>query len=101
MLITSARFVECLPKAKQSRWGGVQGWKNWRENDIASREENDVDGIVADDHIDDAEDDQNDSVDGGRPYGKLDGVRGSVADCREEEAIAHSNEPWKYILILL
>ena len=27
-----------------------------------------------------------------RPDGQLDGVRGGVADCREEEAIAHSNK---------
>ena len=39
-----------------------------------------------------AEGDQGDYVDARRPDGQLDGVRGSVADGREEEAIAHSNK---------
>ena len=39
-----------------------------------------------------AEEDQGDYVDARRPDGQLDGVRGSVADGREEEAIAHSNK---------
>ena len=39
-----------------------------------------------------AEEDQGGYVDPRRPDGQLDGVRGSVADGREEEAIAHSNK---------
>ena len=39
-----------------------------------------------------AEEDQGGYVDPRRPDGQLDGVRSSVADGREEEAIAHSNK---------
>ena len=48
--------------------------------------------IASNDHINGAKLEQDDCVDARRPDGQLDGVRGSVADGREEETIAHSNK---------
>ena len=99
-------FVGCPPKAKQNQWEGERGWKNWREDDCVDylwyatkfNIGDHFDHVIANDHIHGSEEDQDDCVDARRPDGQLDGVRGGVADRREEEAIAHSNKAWKKFL---
>ena len=46
-------------------------------------------------HNNDAEADADADADEIEPDGQLDGICGSVADCREKETIAHSNKAWK------